>query len=255
MNPILDIFAAAQSGASPTPVGIATNGPSSGDGLFAQLLADVAAGAPQSAALPIPILAGMGLSGAEISISPDNLAELAAVSSKEGAVGEILIQELIENKIGTTMSGAASVVPQPQVGSDIIDGEGESTAIGTIVPREPGIASLSQLIGNGIPQVQESRLKSLIEAELSSLTGTKANGARINATVVVLEDAAKALADAPAEAELAGSSVPKGEALPLEQKSMSKLTDGISSSLKGNLRRAFPSLNIASRRRAKPMCN
>ncbi len=262
MNPILDIFAVAQTNALPTPGGTGISGQPSEDGLFAQLFADAVAATPGQTLFPIEGLPVTGLTDPEVAILTHELKAQPVLTPDEQVVGEVINQVLTDVQAKTATVGEVQVLPQQQTDAAISD-EAVPTTLDEVIPvpigvetqplagtaimaRVPSMELLSQLIATETLRDQQSQLTSHVGAELTSLTGETASGVVINAQVELSDEAAKAIADSNTEEATKASVTDKNEGLVLDRKPTGKPLAVELHSLKSHLRKAFPSLNIES---------
>ncbi len=261
MNPILDIFATAQTNALPTPVGTGISGQPSGDGQFAQLFADAVAATPQQTLFPLTGLPVMGLAGPEAAMMVNELTGHSIQTHEEQVVGEVvnLVLTVVQNK--TASGDEVQVLPQQQTDSTISDEAVPATLdetvpvsigaatqlpfVGAIMARVPSMELLSQLIAIGSTK-EQSPLTGSVEAELTSLTGEKANGVVINAQVELSDEAAKAIAGSDNDGASKASATEKNEGSILDSKQTGNAIAVESHSLRSHLRKAFPNLNVES---------
>ncbi len=246
MNPILDIFAAAQTNASPIPVGAGLIGQPAEDGQFAQLFADAVAATPQQTQVPVAGILAKGTGDPEVAKLAQELTANPIIAQAEEIVSEVVDQVSTTERTSTPTGDVTPLLAQVQT-TPAVAGNGTPTIISVVnVDPVPSMEVLVRLTAIEMPQDQETSLLNCVESELSAHSGKQANGILVNATIEVSDEAAKALEDVETEFVAKKMSESNNETSLNDQKATGKTIAVKSHSLKSQLQKAYPSLNIES---------
>ena len=248
MIPLLNIIAP-QASEAPTQVGAATNGQPSGDGLFAQMFAEAMGTVPQQTAIPtigIPVNGVVGTGVRELQVA---VAELLPISGDSEVVSDDVIlpqTETVENLPIAKDQETITALPSQDVNEVMPVRENVASAAVVTAPNVQIGNPVFELTAKAFPISMESTLVGRIETELATLTDKNSNGVMINANVDMSDDAAKVLSgEVVNEKPSVGPQVVAEDAAPVIKSSVQQVPKN-AGSLKSELKRSFPSLNIES---------
>lgn len=246
MNPILDMITAVPNAESQLTGGTPTNGEASGGAVFAQVLSAAITSTPQKFSLPAAGIQIPVKSGAEPVLAGTDLATMLMMSAldrgtdaESTASTPVVVSDLME-------SGDIAVEPRGQIQIDSLPVDAAAAAADAMIAVTAIVDPLAELANRMMPLVMgpaaDDKLQSRIESQLLTLTNQQPNGIVIAAQVEISDDAAKALTQ--------NFEKPKGESVTIqnvgEASEPATATTKPVTTLKADLRKAFPTVNIES---------
>lgn len=243
MIPLLNITAP-QASEAPIQIGGSTSGQPTGDGLFAQMFAKAMGVVPQQTMVPsigVPVVT-------ETAVTQATAAKLLAANNGTEAVDSAVAptESIVQLLPGSKVSDAAAVLPNQIDPATLPTGEIALDATEVHVNRAQNGDPLIELIANTTPSITESSLVDRVETELASVTSKNSSGVMVNAQVELSDVAANALTtNADKVSTTAAAKVVSEESIQVSGSEVQQKLK-IATSLKSNLKRSFPSLNIES---------